>query len=308
MIISNHCRNLSELLQLTTALQCASGNTFYFRGESKDYRNSALTPSVYRERYLENEPNIYHEMQRFNDQQFSDDRTTFDRLVRMQHYSAPTRLLDLTEDLLTSLFMAVDGKQDDNEPIVLYIFEIKKNSIRYYDSDRVSVVANLALSPLTNAENAEKSKERLWQEGRRFCGTGNGNSRIEGFNKTKSAKYLLHDIKYEKPYFENLIQPEHIFSVFCVKPKLNNRRIVSQKGAFLLFGLNYDDYLKPIDIKQPMHGFGTSPIEKIYKCTIDSRDLKEQLIRLGITTPFMYPEMDKVAAYLKEIYKEQNVK
>jgi hypothetical protein len=35
-----------------------------FRGESKDYEKTALTPGIYRENYIKHEDVIYREMQR----------------------------------------------------------------------------------------------------------------------------------------------------------------------------------------------------------------------------------------------------
>ena len=95
-------------------------------------------------------------MQRFNDHEFLSDKTTFDKLSRMQHHSAPTRLLDITEDLMSAVFFSIDeidtksndkgnsknGKDTKNPRI--YVFEIKEKSVKYYDSDAVSVVSNLA--------------------------------------------------------------------------------------------------------------------------------------------------------------------
>ena len=52
-----------------------------------------------------------------------------------------------------------------------------------------------------------------------------------------SHKKFLHFIKEEKPYFQNLVKPSDLNRVICIKSKLNNKRILAQTGAFLLFGL-----------------------------------------------------------------------
>ena len=84
-------------------------NLLYFRGENQDFGLTALTPLVYRsicqsKNYLHKEHIFYHEMQRFNDQEFATDKTAFDKLARMQHYQAPTRLLDMKKNGVKSSF------------------------------------------------------------------------------------------------------------------------------------------------------------------------------------------------------------
>lgn len=50
-------------------------------------------------------------------------------------------------------------------------------------------------------------------------------------------QYLLHEIRSETA-FSAVIEKEHIESVFCVKPKLDNPRIIRQEGAFFIFGID----------------------------------------------------------------------
>lgn len=91
--------------------------TVYFRGEPQDFGNTAFQPSIYRKKSLINKEDVlYQEMRRFNDLDFNEDKTTFDRLSRMQHYFLPTRLVDMTEDPLAALWFAVSEKEKKQEP------------------------------------------------------------------------------------------------------------------------------------------------------------------------------------------------
>ena len=204
--------------------------TVYFRGEDSDYGKTAFQPSIYRNaKHLENEHRIYREMQRFNDHEFTEDRSAFDKLSRMQHYLAPTRLIDFSEDALTALYFALVTRKTCDDAIV-YVTAVANNKIKYYDSDAVSVISNLAKLPLNS--NDKKSKEAVVKSAKKKL------EKIKRFNKCKSAGFLLHEIKEETGYFSHIIDPQHIFSAQFVKPKLTNTRIYGQKGAFLLFGLN----------------------------------------------------------------------
>ncbi|MGL6333898.1 FRG domain-containing protein [Aeromonas jandaei] len=104
-----------------------TNNLLAFRGEKKDYGDTSLHPFVYRNEYIKNEHIIYRESQRFNDANFTNDVSTFDRLSRIQHYSAPTRLIDVSEDLLSAAYFAIAEKDDtDTSDAIIYIFEINK--------------------------------------------------------------------------------------------------------------------------------------------------------------------------------------
>jgi hypothetical protein len=287
--------------------------TVYFRGEDSDYGKNAFQPSIYRKshdlesvpRYLKNEHLIYREMQRFNNHEFIEDRSAFDKLSRMQHYLAPTRLIDFSEDALTALYFALVTRKTCDDAIV-YVTAVANDKIKYYDSDAVSVISNLAKLPLDNDDISEKSKRAIAEKAKEKL------HRIDDFNKCKSAEFLLHEIKEEKSYFSHIINPQHIFSAQFVKPKLTNTRIYGQKGAFLLFGLKFDDVKNHIPIinykdKKLVLLSDSSrmkhPIIKIMKIRVSCLITLDYLKKLGVTTPYIYTGMDKVSDHLKELYK-----
>ena len=79
----------------------------------------------------------------------------FDKLVRMQHFGLPTRLLDVSLNALVALYFATDpgpdsGKASDG---MVTAFAIPPEREKYFDSDSVSCLANLA-----NMTSEEKEK------------------------------------------------------------------------------------------------------------------------------------------------------
>ena len=60
------------------------------------------------------------------------DATDFEVLVTMQHYLAPTRLLDWTENLLVALHFAVIETDDDDRDAALWILNARR--LNYYTS------------------------------------------------------------------------------------------------------------------------------------------------------------------------------
>lgn len=270
----------------------------YFRGETNDYKENALKPSVYRDNFINYEEIIYREISRYNNIDFSEDQTTFDKLSRMQHYFAPTRLIDLSDDPLNALWFA--KSKAEIEPCV-YLIKITKNEIKYYDSDTVTVLSNLAKIGVKDTSN--KCKKKI---AKNTCDAIKNQKNIKEFNKNKSIKFLLHEIRNDINHFEPIINPRHISSVLCVKPKLTNSRIKSQKGAFLLFGLNLYDPLKAIpiikmekdDLVLNNDFIHKTPITEILKIKVKNIDFKI-LEKIGVIQPFIYPEMEKVTEYFK---------
>lgn len=261
----------------------------FFRGETKihgpskddlaDSIKESLKPSIYRkENWIKNEDRIFKEYILRNPDEFTTEKTTFEKLVKMQHYSLPTRLLDITTNALLSLNMACKKYHNEEDGYVI-IFKIPHSKIKFYDSDTVSVVANIARRPC-DGDNALD-----------LTSLGDEKNDLEKFNKTIPISYLLHEIRDEKPYFYPIIKKEHISDVWCVRPLMKNRRIIRQDGAFLLFGIDGSKTKCP---SIPNDYIETIKINKGSKKGIIS-----DLEILGISEDKIYPELDKVAEYLK---------
>lgn len=271
--------SVRTFLDALEKLEKPSGTTFFYRGHpSFTY---LLKPSIYRdERWVENEDVMFKELILRCPNEFASLASTFQTLVKMQHYGLPTRLLDLTANPLIALYFACDPADPPSESGEVLAFGIPTGEIKYYDSDTVSVIANIARRPASfELPPANLTKPR--------------------FNKEETIRYLLHEIKQEKPYFEPEIVREHLESVVCVRPKLENPRIIRQDGAFFLFGVS-DSKLNSASV--PERYIATSFSKRILIIGSEKRRIRSQLESLGIFQGTVYPEIDRVADFLKYHY------
>ncbi|PSU67168.1 hypothetical protein C9J20_16890 [Photobacterium phosphoreum] len=250
-------------------------NEVFYRGHSnkKKYK---LEPSLFRRDedgnylYKDNEHILYRELLVSNSADFQSDVYTLDSLVRMQHYSLPTRLLDITSNPLIALYFAC--KSDDDEDGEVIVFSMKRKDVEYFDSNVASCISNLARLPKT-----EKGKIEFNED---------------DFNDQSPVKKLLNFIREEKPFFEEDIISDTLRKIICVKGKQSNNRISSQSGAFLLFGLD-----AVFDEK------GTDEIE-VSRITISNKaTILNELDLLNINESTVFPSIENSAKYVADKFK-----
>ena len=291
-------RSIAEYIESLKAFQRGGLNghrqnvRYYYRGESRDYGATSGQAMIGRGHWLEggNESNLFRECERRLTAEFLPCKSTFEKLVMMQHYGIPTRILDVSLDPLVALFFALyldpRGKKDDSGDSVVLVYEVPKESIKNYHSDAVSVVSNLAVYSHDNFEMAEIF--------------GKSGKDREAFNKNESVKYLLHEIKAEKPHFWDCINPEDLESVFCVHPLLTNPRIRAQQGAFLLFGMDGNKQkLATLESSRQKEKIGMRKIR--IPCQAKEK-VREELQLLARTVDVIYPDWDGVSDYFARFY------
>lgn len=286
---------------------------FFFRGHSKS--TYKLQPSLFREFkskgkiYEEDEHTLYRELITAEPDFFNKEPSAIDTLTRMQHYSMPTRLLDISSNPLTALYFAAEDpdnhydliektkisslnpadfadeiiikdskvyekKYSEGEVILLLI---KKSSIKFFDSDTVTCLANLV--------KLNKNQKN------HILNIINSPSISKIPSNDNVCNQYIHFIKNEKPYFKSQIIAQDLKKIVCIKAKKLDKRVQAQAGSFLLFG--YESEL-------PLTGNDDIKIIKFKIKYDDKETILKQLDLLGINKSTIYPDIENSAKYIKQ--------
>lgn len=263
-------KTISEFAAALAEIPLASGKTRFFRGHS-DYKNYKAEPSIFRKSYLiSNEENLLQEATIRCPAELPSTLSMFEVLVRLQHYSLPTRLLDLTSNALVALYFACRHKEKTEGEVL--VFDVPNEQVKYYESDTVSVISNIA--------KRSKAFDLLKLPTDKAA-----------FNADDEVGRLLHDIRRDKPAFRPIIEPADLRRVIAVRTRLDNARIAKQEGAFLLFGSG-DSKLLPAKIPDDWLVCGTADRRIIFS---NKHRLKRELTSFGVSEQSLFPELDSQA-------------
>jgi hypothetical protein len=318
-------------IQKRVAKEKGQEQHIFYRGHSSErYR---LIPSLFRKNsegqfiYKDQEDILYRELYMSEYKEFIHDKYTLDKLVRMQHYSLPTRLLDLTTNPLIALYFACKSSRDKQESgtykqeSVAYKQEsvaYKQESVAYKQESVAYKQESVTYKQESGTDNRESVGEvilffindeyvkyydsdtascianlaRLSHKEKKNIVFYEKNYKFEEelkekFNQQFEIKKLLHFIKEEKSYFEPKINESDLKKIICIKGIRNNVRISSQSGVFLLFGL---------DAILDENGNKNIQIQRIK--IRDQKKILDELDLLNINESTVFPDIESSARYI----------
>lgn len=284
--------NLISFLRFIKDLNISNNNRTFYRGHSR--LNYLLLPSIMRTKeLLLNEYKIYNELLVRCPNDFVGCKSHIDILTDMQHYGLPTRMLDITTNPLAALYFACCSNEKANGEVV--IFTVNREKLRYANSDTVTILS--CLPPL---------KDEMKKDIFTYVRDKKDNTPIEN---TIIAKYeiakdrLLHEIRTEKPSFEDRIIESDLINAFVVYPNALNNRIIRQNGAFVICGILdkdsfFDEHNDTIDLMR----YRNKDSKKIVLVITKKGDILKELNSLNINKASLFPEIDQVANYITANY------
>lgn len=275
-------------------------------------------PGIFRDGNLSKERIIYNKVKVECSKEFVDCKSHLDVLTKMQHYGVPTRLLDVTGNALTALYFACnDGikkqlleniNNDENKFVKVVVYCTQTKNIKFPNSDTVSILSSLPLMNSHDLKEIEDTSYELIRNGvdksvefkNSLYADMWKKDIFNEFNENVIIKKLVHEVRNEKPGFENKIVPHDILKRFIVLSEKKNSRMIMQDGAFIIFGLYYPE-IKNQD-KEILKKYSLEDNISEMNIYIDQRccvSILKELKDLGIKTSTVYPEMDRVAEELK---------
>ncbi|GHV01244.1 hypothetical protein FACS1894211_10580 [Clostridia bacterium] len=285
----------------TTAVQ------LFFRGESKDYPDSRLLPSVFRAKKGKRE---YNEKEEYYDAltNFPDelaDLSNLSKLAKMQHYNYPTRLLDLTTNPLVALWFACsDYSRYRETPKVqkdgyFYIVATKTDNILTCDSDKALLLSCLAQLKEDEMDALLKFLREAIAKGKSGLPFGGIDKQYVDpiIEKSRTAKEdiptgvlafqkLISEATRERTDFANYRTiPKHLLSTFVVRPMVQNERQKAQHGLFAIFGL-------PADGNENYHNSNEYFIKRYMIPNQMKMVILKQLDKLGINEATLFGDLE----------------
>lgn len=221
-----------------TKLDDQNDRSYYFRGhEDADYRS---VPSIMRTKeYYINEDQLYYELQTISPKNFSHSKKHLEILTEMQHFSLPTRLLDISSNPLSALFFATNNTDPNsvNKDGEIIVFSAHKKAIKNFSSDTVEIQNSLAFLPYD-------LKSEIYALAKKFKDKKPKYERIIEFNQSDHVKKLIHEARKSGLYFSNVLDPSDLFEFMICLPLKNNDRIMNQSGAFISYGFTSSEAFK----------------------------------------------------------------
>lgn len=345
IIINKEIKKLSDFVETITSgikssnlTRIGPSYTFYYRGQAES--SWPVWSSLFRKDHLyRDEDKIINAVLSRCPADFSDDKTQFEKLVRMQHFGFPTRLLDITLNPLVALFFACQNLEDKDGAV--YMEYTADSKIKIFNDPEVSKKSNISrlshsekitldnkIDELKKKIDEEKPKmAQLCMISHLFDEIDEWKNKIEkeklnmvpsdptlhilnnSFND-KEEDYLDYEYLLQKQFqseevveiMNKLIMQENHFNNEITFDDLSNGLIVRPSWQNERIKAQQGLFFLP-GIKRKFKIFRTSSVKKIIIPAKNKSLLKKELDIFGINQMTLFPDLPGVGQYIEEYFR-----
>lgn len=246
---------LSEYIEQIHSCQNKSYPTLSKDNDMLIYRGQGnkgwkCLPKLFRQKkWFENETKIINEVLRQSPEEFYN-LSPFEKLVKMQHYGVPTRLLDFTGNPMIALYFACSDKSQENEDGVVLV---SKFPMFFENQILLQPILN-RLFPDANNLFVQLNKDAIE--------TINGNSLAMGV----IPKLGNHRIKNQDGYFVLFSYSGEYINKDVFNPIEKNESI---KERLIIPSANKKEILEELNLYGIKEAFVFPELEKQIACVLD---------------------------------------
>lgn len=114
----------------------------YYRGQASSMWE--LDSSLTREqKYIDKEDQMYYDILSSKPDAFVEDKTVYERLITMQHFGMPTRLMDITRNPLVAIFFACNNLERAKSDGMIFTFAPTNTDFLNFEDDKLESLKKL---------------------------------------------------------------------------------------------------------------------------------------------------------------------
>ena len=294
-VLLGELRNLHERVSSRIHYQIIGHPRMFYRGHC--VHSWDLIPSVFRptediRRNFESE--MLTEFISNNPTEFVADMSLLSQLIKAREYGLPTRLLDISSDPLVALFFAVENEKYDRRDGALHVFAAPPWVMKPFNSDSVAMVCAFT--------RLREHDQRLLigdigsiQQSDVYFDVASSNSR---FRWSDVIDRIIGEVTKEGRGFTERIDPFDLFRVFVVVPSIDERRLRTQSGSFLLSAF-HESFERDVVLSNTPN----VPLYDHYVLAIKATakpEIREELKRLNITRESLLSSLEVSAEAIRK--------
>lgn len=122
--------------------------------------NASLTREL---KYVKNESEMYYDILSLKPDAFVNDNSVYERLITMQHFGMPTRLMDITRNPLVAIFFACNNMSRHKSDGVVFTFAPQKKDFLNFEDEKLDALKGLFdKSGKRNVAEDDEFLDEIW--------------------------------------------------------------------------------------------------------------------------------------------------